>query len=312
MDISELVKRQAMRRGLSAKTIKTYNQCLMQFFRHCKKDPNKIKKKDIEDYLDMLIDKNKTGNTINVSLNALKFFYSNILNKKLATKIRFSKTPKNMPVVLTKDETKKLIESVKNQKHSLMLKMMYSAGLRLSELVNLKVKDLELSKNYGWVRKGKGNKDRLFIIAESIKQELLDYIGQENLNQESWIFNGYNGHISIRTVQVVIKEAAKKAKINKNIHPHTLRHSFATHLIENGYDVTSVQSLLGHNNPNTTMLYVHMASPTLLNIRSPLDDLNLNNKDNKNKNTNNNSIITMKKQVMGNKKHSSQGSEQQN
>lgn len=154
-----------------------------------------------------------------------------------------------------------------------MIKLLYSAGLRVSELINLRVRDLEFDRNYGWVRHGKGNKDRRFIIALSLKEELLGYIEQECLGQDSWLFMSYNGHMSARSVQEIIKRAAKIAGIHKRVHPHTLRHSYATHLIENGYDVVSVQSLLGHNSAETTMVYVHMASPNLINVRSPLDSL---------------------------------------
>lgn len=158
---------------------------------------------------------------------------------------------------------------------------MYSAGLRVSELVNLRVRDLDLKENYGWVRHGKGNKDRMFIIAESLKKGLLEHIKINNLNNENWLFSSYNGNISARTVQEIIKKAAKKTKINKKVHPHTLRHSYATHLIENGYDVTTVQSLLGHNSAETTMVYLHIAPKRFINVRSPLDELQLDNKDEK-------------------------------
>ncbi len=188
--------------------------------------------------------------------------------------IRYSKTPKTVPTVLSKEEVMRLIEAIKNPKHRLMAKLIYSAGLRVSELVHLKAKDLELDKNLGWVRNGKGNKDRLFIIAKSIKHELLDYIKKENLSYDSWIFKGQKqGHLTVKAVQSIIKEAAKKAGIPKNVHPHTLRHSFATHLIENGYDVTSIQSLLGHNSSETTMVYIHAASPKMIAVQSPLDSL---------------------------------------
>ena len=156
-----------------------------------------------------------------------------------------------------------------------MIKLLYSAGLRVSELVNLRVRDLELENNFGWVRSGKGNKDRMFILAGSLKEELIYHTENNKLDYDSFLFPSYNGHLSVRSVQEIIKKAAKKAGIKKNVHPHTLRHSYATHLIENGYDVATVQLLLGHNSPNTTMVYVHIAKPNMLNIKSPLDNLQL-------------------------------------
>jgi site-specific recombinase XerD len=185
----------------------------------------------------------------------------------------YSKVPKQLPEVLTKEEVKRIFEAIQNKKHLLMIKLMYSAGLRVSELVHLKLKDLQLDNNFGWVRQGKGNKDRLFVIAKKLKPELNKHVAEEQLWEESWLFSGRNGNITVRSIQQIIKNAMSKAGIKKNVHPHTLRHSFATHLIENGYSVADVQPLMGHNSPNTTMTYVHMASPKMVNVESPYDDL---------------------------------------
>lgn len=232
MDIPELMRKEGLRRGLSNKTIKTYRQCVKQFFMKTRKDPNEIKKQDITDYLDLIIEKGACGNTINVHLNSLKFFYERILNKRLMLRIRFSKTPKHLPEVLTKEEVLRLIKAIQNPKHKLMIKLIYSAGLRVNELVHLKPEHFNFTSNYGWVRQGKGNKDRIFIIAESLKTELLNYIAEECKSNSEYVFKGNKGHITTATIRAVIKHATRTAHINKNIHPHTLRHSFATHTIE--------------------------------------------------------------------------------
>ena len=274
MDVDYLMKREMLRRGYSLRTIQSYCGCLNQFFKfRMNKSPRKITKRDVKDFIDKrLVDKNKAGNTINLYFNAIKFFMENILNKRLFYNIKYSKVPKRLPVVLTKDEIKKLIDSIENPKHKLMIRLMYSAGLRVSELVKLKIEDFQFDKNYGWVRQGKGKKDRMFIIADSLNEELQRFILENNL--ESHIFIGYKGcHISQRSIQEIIRKSTKKAKIKKRISPHTLRHSFATHLIENGYDVASVQSLLGHNSAETTMIYLHIANPKMINVKSPLDSL---------------------------------------
>jgi len=274
MDVSELIRKEGLRRGLSPKTIKTYRYGVERFLSTCKKDVNKITKKDIREFIDHLIEKKKAGNTLNVYLNSIKFLMENILGKRLFYNIKYSKVPKRLPTVLTKEEVKRLVECIANKKHRLMIKMMYSAGLRVNELVNLKVKDFEFEKNYGWVREGKGKKDRLFIIAEKISKELKDWIKENELEYDSHLFKGNkNRKISTETANIIIKNAAKKAGIKKNVHAHTMRHSFATHLIENGYSVNDVQSLLGHSKPETTMIYVHIASPSMINIKSPLDNL---------------------------------------
>ena len=277
MDAINLMEKEMLRRNYSLKTIKTYSYCVNKFLKQYKNNPRKISKKDINDYLNNLLEKKSCGNTINVNLNALKFLLEEILNKKFVSRIKYSKTPKRLPEFLSKDEVVKLINVIENNKHKLMVKLLYGAGLRVSELTNLKVKDLELNNNYGWVRHGKGNKDRLFIIPNLLKNELIEHINKNNLDNDSWLFTTYNGHISTRTIQEIIKKATKKAKLNKKIHPHSLRHSYATHLIEDGYDLTLVQSLLGHKSPETTMVYVHMANPKLLSVKSPLDNLQLEN-----------------------------------
>jgi len=274
MDVIELIKKECLRRGYSIRTIKTYCFCVKRFLKRCHKEPKRITKKDIQDFIDLLIDKKLSGNTVNIHINSLKFLFQEILHKRLLFRIKHSKVPKQLPTVLTKDETIRLIEAVENPKHRLMVELMYSSGLRLGELLNLKVRDIEFSMDYGWIRKGKGNKDRAFILAKSLKRRLKQHISENRLSYASFIFFGRNGALSQRTVQAIVKKAARKAGIKKNVHPHTLRHSFATHLIENRYARETVQILLGHQSLDTTKMYIHIASPTILNVDSPLDTLN--------------------------------------
>src|SRR3989338_3336565 len=272
MDIIELMKKEGFRRKLSVRTIKAYCFCVRRFLAFCNKEPKKVTKKDVREYIEYLADKGKSGNTLNVYLNAVKFMTEELLFKNWRLNIRYSKAPKGLPTVLTKDEVLRLINSIDNPKHKLMVSLMYSAGLRLSELVHLRARDLEFDNNYGWIRHGKGDKDRLFILPEKLKESILQLI--QNKPHDSYMFKGNKGnHISKESVYMIVKKAAKKAGIIKNVHPHTLRHSFATHLIENNYDVVSVQSLLGHSSPQTTMAYVHIASPNMISIKSPFDSL---------------------------------------
>jgi len=281
MDVIELMKKEMLRRGYSLRTIKTYIGCLRDFLKCCHKEPRRITKSDVKEYLDRLYDKGKSGSTLNIHLSALIFLMKNILNKNFTAKIKYSRTPQSLPVVLSKEEVARMINAIENEKHKLMVKLLYSSGLRVSEFVNLRIRDFELENNFGWVRGGKGNKDRMFIVAELLKEEIMLHIKDKNLNFDSFLFLGYNGHLSVRSIQEIIKKATKRAGIKKRVHPHTLRHSYATHLIENGYDVGSVQMLLGHNSPNTTMVYVHIAKPNMLNIKSPLDSLQLDNNNKK-------------------------------
>jgi integrase/recombinase XerD len=273
MDIIELINKEGFRRKLSVQTIKAYCFCVGKFLVFCNKDPRKITKKDVREFMEYLADKGKSGNTLNVYLNAVKFMTEGLLFKNWRLDIRYSKVPKGLPTVLTKHEVLKLINSIENQKHKLMVSLMYSAGLRVSELVNLKAGDLEFDRNYGWVRHGKGNKDRIFILSEKLKEGLKGIV-ENDLYSDSYIFRGSNGgYISKESVYMIVKSAAKKAGISKNVHPHTLRHSFATHLIEGNYDVCSLQYLLGHNSPETTMVYVHTAVNKIIDVKSPFDSL---------------------------------------
>ena len=282
MDIIELMKKEMLRRKYSNRTILTYCYYVNKFLRKCQKEPKKFTKKDIKDHLNGISEKGISGSTININLQALKFMMEYILNKrKYFYNVRYSKISRTLPTVLEKEEVIRIISVIENKKHQLMIKIIYSAGLRVSELLNLKVENLNLMNNFGYIRNGKGAKDRLFLVADSLKQEIFDYITKNKLSSDSFIFNSYNGRMSSRSVQEILKKAAKKAQISKRVHPHTLRHSFSTHLIENGYSVSDVQSLLGHKSPETTMRYIHMVSPKLLGVRSPLDDLQLNNSNEK-------------------------------
>jgi len=275
MDELYLLKKEALRRGLSQRTVVTYCQCVRQFMRKNKKELLKVTKSDITGYIDSLIEKGACGNTLNVHINALRFLFQEVLGRRIMFKVRYSKTPKTMPVFLTKGEVVRLFDAVKNTKHRLILELIYSAGLRVSEVVRLRRQDLEFERGVGWVRKGKGAKDRPFIIARLLAPKLKLHIAEAcETGELGYLFVGRkNACLSVRSVQEIVKQAASKAGIDKKVHPHSLRHSFATHLIEDGYEVCAVQPLLGHSSAETTMVYVHMARPALLGVQSPYDSL---------------------------------------
>lgn len=184
------------------------------------------------------------------------------------------KTTKRLPDFLTQEEILRFFETIINPKHRLMILFTYGAGFRVSEVVNLRVKDLNLVMRQGWVRNSKGGKDRMFIIPTTIKQELKMWILNHNLQAEDWLFSGYKeNHYSDSSIRIIVEDARKKAGIQKQITPHSLRHSFATHLLENGYSLIEVSKLLGHSRIETTMMYTHMADPRYTRVRSPLDQL---------------------------------------
>ncbi len=273
VNVEEAIKRECKRRRYSERTVKTYIYCINRFLKFVRKDLGKISKKDVRLFLEKLSDKKLAGNTMNTYHMAIKFLFENVLDKKMWINIKYSKVPEKLPVVLSKEEIKRLFDAIENPKHKLMIQLMYGSGLRVSELINLKVEDLELEKGFGWVRSGKGNKDRLFIIPETLKDEIRKFIARKKINEYERLFTSIKGKkYHMRSLQQIVKKARKKARINKNISCHTLRHSFATHLIEDGYSVSKVQSLLGHKSPETTFVYIHAAGK-LLKVKSPLDNL---------------------------------------
>jgi site-specific recombinase XerD len=274
VDIENAIKRECNRRRYSEKTIKAYTYCVNRFIKFTKKSIDKISKKDVRLFLEHLSEEKRAGSTMNLYHMAIRFLFEEVLDKRIWVNIKYSKIPEKLPVILTKEDVKKLFDNIENPKHKLMIQLMYSAGLRVSELINLKHEDLEIEKGYGWVRKGKGNKDRLFIIAESLKENIRKFIGNKKLDEFDYLFTSYKGRkYNVSSIRQIIKKTAKEIKLNKNISCHTLRHSFATHLIEEGNSITEVQSLLGHKSPETTFVYIHTASPNLIKVKSPLDSL---------------------------------------
>ena len=269
----EKMAREMKRRFLSPRTIESYLFCIDKFLEKLNKDPRRITKKEILEYLDELVEKGRSGSTLNIYYCAIKFLMDDVLHRNLYLNLRYSKRPKTLPGFLTRDEIKRLFEVIQNKKHKLMIQLLYSTEFRVSELLNLKVKDFQFESNYGWVRRGKGNKDRPFIIAERLKQDIMDYIEENNLNYDDFFFNNKGKRMSVRTVQAILKKARKKAKIKKNIHPHILRHSFGTHLAEDKCEMINIQSLLGHSTLKTTEGYIHNARCTRIKVKSPFDTL---------------------------------------
>ncbi len=274
VDIDSKIIKECKRRRLSPKTAKTYLHCIHSFLNWSKKDLRYISKKDVRLFLEYLSEKNLAGSTMNTCHMAIRFLFENVLEKRMWIDIKYSKTPKKLPEVLSKEEVRKLLNAISNWKHRLMIEFLYGSGLRVSELTNVKIKDLELDKNYGYVRNGKGGKDRLITLPKIVREKIKNLIEIENLEDKDYLFQSNRGtKYNIRSLQKIVLNATKKAGIKKNVHPHTLRHSFATHLVENGYDVQNVQAMLGHKSPETTLIYTHIASPNLINTRSPLDNL---------------------------------------
>ena len=257
-------------RNYSGKTIKSYLSCLRDYF--LAKNDN-LQFADIDFIRNFLLHKKERGlssNTINVYLYSIKFFYSNIIKSNSNINLRFAKTSNKLPIVLSRAEINKILDSISNFKHKLMIALAYAGGLRVSETINLKIKDIDLTELTIHLKGAKGDKDRITIFPKKIKNDIISLISNRTGND--YLFNSERGgKLTERTAQKVFENALRKTNIQKDATFHSLRHSFATHLLENGVDVRYVQELLGHQNIRTTQLYTKVTNPSLKNIKSPLD-----------------------------------------
>ena len=208
-------------------------------------------------------------------INAIKFYYERVLKGERKTYlIDRPKKEKTLPTVLNEEEIKLLLNKTENLKHKAILMMAYSAGLRLGELINMKIKDIDSKRMQIRVEQAKGKKDRYTILSNKMLAILREYFVRYKPNE--WLFEGEKGgQYSARSIQKVAKLSATKAGIKKNVGVHTLRHTFATHLLENGTDLRYIQSLLGHESSKTTEIYTHITTKGFDQIKNPLDQLDL-------------------------------------
>ncbi len=261
-------------RGSSQRTIESYSFFLKQHFLQVK-DPLLADVDEIKFYLASLIDKYSNKSRALAS-SALRFFYKKVVERPhIVAKIETPKKEKRLPTVLSPEEVMRLIEAADTRKSRLMIKMLYGSGLRVSELVNLKPEQLDFQEMIGTVRKGKGSKDRIFKISSDLTQELQRHIEdcKRKNNSLSFLFS-CDQPLTTRNIQKIIQRAAKKAGLTKKVTPHTLRHSFATHLLDAGENILMIQQLLGHENLETTRIYTHISQEQIKKVRSPLDTLN--------------------------------------
>ena len=260
-------------RGFSKQTSKMYLFYNTKFLEFIKKPPEDVEEDDIREFLAYkMSDQSLSNASVALIKASLKFFYKDMLGKSLSL-IKTPKASKKLPVVLSRSEIKNLLGNTRNLKHRLLIELLYSTGLRLSECINLKYSDIDPDDGIGWVRLGKGAKDRIFIISDMFRKDLLEYREKNGGDGKGYIFSVNGKKMSPRSIQHAIKTAAMRAGIEKDVHVHTLRHSFATHLLENGVDIRKIQKLLGHSNLQTTQIYTQVSSEEIKKIKSPLDML---------------------------------------
>ena len=251
-------------RGYSRRTIQAYRSAVAQFL-HIYPDPSP-NIHHIQRYLLLMSEKNYAAQTINLHAHAITFFYREALGFRTEKlNIPRSKRPKRLPVVLTREEVERLMDAVRNEKHKLMLKTLYSSGLRLSEVLKLKVEDINRDEGLLHIKNGKGGKDRMTVLSERLSDELGRYIGMKMGSE--WLFESErSGPLSARSIQLVFGRAIQKAGIHKRVTVHSLRHSFATHMLESGVHLRQIQSMLGHSDIRTTQIYTHVSRTSLQGV----------------------------------------------
>lgn len=258
-------------RGFSAQTVKTYMRHNKIFLEFTKKEPSQVTEEDIKKYLAHVVSDEKAApRTVALKKAALKFLYDDLMKKGIVN-LKTPKIPKSNPNVLSKEEIKSLIQAASRDKTRLIMELIYSSGLRVSECVTLKINDLDLDSKIIRVKSGKGNKDRITIMSETVVSELKRYIMTLGKDEVYLFPNSTGSNLSVRNIQKLIQKAAARAGIKRKVSPHTLRHSFATHLLEAGTNIRIIQELLGHAQLSTTEIYTHVSKEQISKIKSPLD-----------------------------------------
>ena len=274
----ETVRREMRLRNYSHKTIKAYISCLRSFVKYFRpRHPRTVTERDIKNYLLYLMEREGLAvSTVNQVFNALRFLYVDLYNKPFVIgSLPRPRKERKLPDVLNEDEVLKIFHAVSNIKYRMMLMLAYASGLRVSEVVKLRIEDIDGQRGLIHIRVAKGKKDRFTVLPESLHGQLIEYWRMYKLGISGWLFPGQKPghHLSDRSIQSVVERAVKKAKIGKRVSMHTLRHSFATHLLDRGTDIRFIQELLGHESLKTTEIYTHVSTKSIGRIRSPLDYL---------------------------------------
>ena len=268
------VDREMRMRSYSPKTRKLYLGHLDRFYRKREKESPVCTTEECKAWLVGIVDSGRSHSYMSQALSALKFLHEIVLGVE-APVARLARTRRSryLPTVLSRDEVRRLIRAARNPKNRAMLLLLYAAGLRVGEAVRLRIADIDSDRMIIHVRSAKGRKDRVVMLAEVALEALRSYWRYHR--PEKWLFPGerWDRHLNTRSVQRMVSDTARRAGIRKRVTPHTLRHSFATHLLENGTDLRYIQRLLGHKKSTTTEIYTHVADRDLARIKSPADVL---------------------------------------
>jgi site-specific recombinase XerD len=267
----EKLKVEMRARKYSPHTMQSYIYYNQAFCRAVQKNPAMVNEDDIKKYLAYLDGQDFSVSAMNLAVSALKFFYDNVLKIPIVKNLRRPRQDKRLPGILSKQEIHLMLNTEKNPKHRLLLMLAYSSGLRVSEVVALRKEHIDFSRKTIFVCAGKGRKDRYTLLSERAAQFVREYCTLYSI--KDWLFAGQNphSHLSVRSAQNIFEKALRNTPVRKSVSIHSLRHAFATHLLENGIDIKSIQNLLGHASLKTTARYTHVARKNILKIQSPLD-----------------------------------------
>jgi site-specific recombinase XerD len=258
----------------SESTIENYVSSVRTFFNAVALHPRDVSESDIEDYIRAKVDEQGISASYQkVLLGAIGMFFREVYNRDLNLRSLYPvRLEHKLPQLLSASDVKRLLQITTNLKHKAILSTVYSSGLRVGEVVALQLKDIDSGRMVIRVNNGKGKKDREVMLSEKLLELLREYF--TSYKPKKWLFEGQHGdRYSVRSVQLILKQSLRRAAINKDATVHTLRHSFATHLLESGTDIRYIKDLLGHNSIRTTMRYTHVTDNAKRKIKSPLDSL---------------------------------------
>lgn len=272
-------------RGYSKNTIDAYSLYNKLFLDFIKKPPHQISEIDIKKYIAVLMENNLKPSSVRLVICAIKFFYHKVMQKQIISSLMLPKLEKKLPSPLTNEEIEKFLANIKNFKHRILVELMLSSGLRVSEAVNLKIDNISFNEGIINVRSGKGKKDRITIISPPLLEKIRSLIlkeSQSKTNHNSqgqiqiksqFLFPSKDPlkPITIKLAQKIVKQASIKANLGKNVYCHLLRTTFATRLLEQGVDIRKIQLLLGHSSISTTQIYTIVSKEEIKKIKNPFD-----------------------------------------
>jgi integrase/recombinase XerD len=279
-DLRKRMLEELQRHNYSPGTIEIYLRAVADFSRYFGKRPDRLSQEDLRKYHLHLIHRKLATTTITTQLAALRFFFVKTLHRPyLQLDLPNPKRRKHLPIVLSLEEIERLLQSAQNRFHFVVLMTLYSTGLRRAELCQLKVSDIDSERMVIHVRQGKGGRDRDIPLSSTLLETLRQY--WHWMKPKTYLFPGMvdqrrqDKPLSTKSVWFMVRAAVKRAGISKQVSPHTLRHSWATHLFERGEDLIKIQKLLGHNDTQTTSIYLHLSQRHLQSVQNPVDSLTL-------------------------------------